>query len=318
MVDGLAEALRRCLGASADERATMGRAAAEAVRRICDNTRTVDEQLAFRAEVCRLGVQPVRALAGLSCRLRRDRQAPRPATEGVASGNAGIVLRVGRLADAASALESLRAQTTPPRAIAIVTGAPPSQPDAKRARRLMSDGITVLASREHPGAVAWNLGLAASPRMGDCAFYLFLDEHDRILPDCLERVEKVFRHRPDVGIVSFWTEVDGVSASLDAPPCPLPNYQLRDNDVSPASAFRAEAIWRTPPFRAGMPHGYDIWDVANMVWRTAGWRSPIHGYWHGGTRGSPRSSGLRRRPCARCVSSCCGGSRTGLIRLPSI
>ena len=38
-----------------------------------------------------------------------------------------------------------------------------------------------------------------------------------------------------------------------------------DNDVCSASAFRAEAIGRAPPFRAGMPRGYDVWDVANMV-----------------------------------------------------
>jgi glycogen(starch) synthase len=265
MVDGLAEALRRCLAASADERASMGHAAAEAVHRICDNDRTVDEQLAFRAEVGRLGVQAARAFAGLSCRPPREGQAPGRVTERVESGSAGIVLRVGRLVDAASPLESLRMQTTPPRVIAIVSSTPPSETDAERTRRLMSDGITVLASPEHPGAEAWNVGLTASPRMGDCGFYLFLDEHDCLLPDCLERVEKTLRHRPDVGIVSFWTEADGVSASLDAPPCPLLNYQLRDNDVSPASAFRAEAIGRAPPFRAGMPRGYDIWDVANVV-----------------------------------------------------
>jgi glycosyltransferase involved in cell wall biosynthesis len=242
MVDGLAEALRRCLAASADERASMGHAAAEAVRRICDNDRTVDEQLAFRAEVGRLGVQATRAFGGLSGRPPREGQAPGPVAERVESGTAGIVLRVGRLADAASPLESLRMQTTPPRAIAIISSTPLSETDAERTRRLMGDGITVLASPEHPSAEAWNVGLTASPRMGDCGFYLFLDERDFLQPDCLERVEKALRHRSDVGIVSFWTEADGVLASLDARPCPLLNYQLRDNDVSPASAFRAEAI----------------------------------------------------------------------------
>jgi hypothetical protein len=263
MVDGLAGALRRCLAASAEERASMGRAAAEAVRRICDNDRITDEQLAFRAEVGRLGVQPARAFAGLSCRTPRDGGGP--VVERVPSGGAGIVLRVDRLADADSALESLRVQTTPPRAVAIVSRTPPSDTDAERTRRLMSDGITVLTSPEHPGADAWNVGIAASPRMGNCLFHMFLDGHDHLLPDCLERVEKVLRHRSDVGIVSFWTEVDGVLNSLDAPPCPLLSYQLRENDVCSASAFRAEAIGRAPPFRAGMPRGYDVWDLANAV-----------------------------------------------------
>ena len=265
MVDGLAEALRRCLAATADERASMGRAAAEAVRRICDNDRIADEQLAFRAEVGRLGVQPARAFPGLSCRAQRDVQALGPVTEQVEPGCAGIVLRVGRLADAAWALQSLRAQTAPPRATAVVCSVPPSETDAERTRLLVNESLTVLASSKHPGSDAWNIGLTASPRMRECRFYLFLDGHDRLLPDCLERVDQVLQHRPDVGIVSFWTEAVSVSTSLDAPPCPLLSYQLRENDVCSASAFRAEAIGGAPPFRAGMPRGYDVWDVANRV-----------------------------------------------------
>jgi hypothetical protein len=123
IVDGLAEALRRCLAASASERASMGRAAAEAVRRICDNDRIANEQLAFRAEVGRLGVQPAHAFSGLSCRPLRDVQAPGLVAAQAESGGAGIVLRVGRLADAAWVLESLRTQTTP-RAIAVVNSMP--------------------------------------------------------------------------------------------------------------------------------------------------------------------------------------------------
>jgi glycosyltransferase involved in cell wall biosynthesis len=268
MVDGLAEALRRCLATSADERASMGRAAAEAVRRICDNDRIADEQLAFRAEVCRLGIHPARALSGLSRCLPRNVRTPGPVAQQAECGGAGIVLRVDRLADAARVLESLGAQTIPPRAIAIVCSAPPSETDAERTRLLMSEGLTVLANAGHPDP--WNLGLSASPRMGGCRFYLFLDEHDRLLPDCLECVDKVLQHRPDVGIVSFWTEATGVPTSLNVRPCPLLSYQLRDNDVCYASAFRAEAIGRTPPFRAGMPRGYDVWDVANMV-MARGW-----------------------------------------------
>ena len=40
--------------------------------------------------------------------------------------------------------------------------------------------------------------------------------------------------------------------------------------MAPASAFRAEAIGQSLPFQPGMPRGYDIWDVANMV-MAKGW-----------------------------------------------
>lgn len=55
MVDGLADALRRCLATAPQARAAMGLAASQAVRRICDNEATVSEHIAFRADVARRG-----------------------------------------------------------------------------------------------------------------------------------------------------------------------------------------------------------------------------------------------------------------------
>jgi glycogen(starch) synthase len=55
MVDGLADALRRCLATAPQARAAMGLAASQAVRRICDNEATTSEHIAFRADVARRG-----------------------------------------------------------------------------------------------------------------------------------------------------------------------------------------------------------------------------------------------------------------------
>lgn len=270
MVDGLAEALRRCLRASADERASMGRAAAEAVRQTCDNDRTVDEQIRFRAEVCRAGAQRSLTLSGLSwSRACADESPGRMATKFAGKGG-GIVVRTRGLVDAEPVLESIRAQTRAPRAVAIVCAAPLPDHDAERARQLVDGGANVLVRPDRPGADAWNVGLTASPGMAECDFWLFLDQHDSLLPDCLEQVEKVLLHRPEAGIVVLWTETNAGSAALEAPACPILHYQLAGNDVTPASAFRAEAIGPAPPFRPGMPRSYDIWDVANMV-MAKGW-----------------------------------------------
>jgi glycosyltransferase involved in cell wall biosynthesis len=263
MVDGLADALRRCLAASPEQRAAMGRAAAESVRRICDNERTVAEHLAFRAELAGRGagrsLAPVpRTRSGAA--LAKAGRAPLAGRRG-----AGIILRVDRLADAEPVLGSIAVQTTPPRSVVVVASTPIG--DAADQKK---QGATVLVAPERVGADAWNAGLAASSPEGGCACWLFLDQNDRLSPDCLERVDAVLSRRPEVGIVSFWTERTGDATVLEAAPCPDLPYQLADNDVAPASAFRAEAIGQSLPFQPGMPRGYDSWDVANMV-MAKGW-----------------------------------------------
>src|SRR5439155_2362418 len=236
MVDGLADALRRCLAASPEQRAAMGRAAADAVRRTCDNGRTVAEHLAFRAEIAARAAGRSLAPGGVPRTRSGAALAATGRAEPAGGRGAGIILRVDRLADAEPALGSIAAQTMPPRAVVVVASTPVGDPADQRKR-----GATVLLAPERAGADAWNAGLASSPESG-CACWLFLDQHDRLSPDCLEQVDAVLSRRPEVGIVSFWTERIGDSALLEAAPCPDLPYQLADNDVAPASAFRAEAI----------------------------------------------------------------------------
>ena len=265
MVDVLADTLRRCLATSAERRAEMGRVAAESVRRICDNERTADEQIAFRADVARAGVARSLGL-GIASRdstgAARHGEADDQATD---RAGAGIVIRVERLSEVAPVLESIRSQTKAPRAFVIVTRAAPSAEEAALLQQIEERGGFVIAEPACSGTEAWSAGLAASPQAGAAAFWLFLDRYDRLVPHYLEAVERVLLHRPEVGIVSCWTAwIDGAQR-LDANPCPEAIYQLMSNDVALASAFRAEAVGTAAPFRPGLPRGYDVWGLANAV-----------------------------------------------------
>lgn len=267
MIDGLADALRRCLAASPAELAFMGRAAAEAVRRVCNNERTVDEQIAFRADVARSGAGRSIVLASW--------QPSRPGLSAVATHGdckgAGIVVRAGLLSDAVGTLESIRSQTVQPRAVAIVYGTG----QQTRTGVDTDEDVVLLCRPDRTGTDAWNAGIEALRAKGRCGFWVFLDEHDCLLPDYISRVESVFAHRPEVGVITVWTERIAGPQPLEAPLCPEPEYQVRANEVTPASAFRAEALAESAPFRSGIPREYDVWDLANGI-MARGWRAAAY------------------------------------------
>jgi hypothetical protein len=75
----------------------------------------------------------------------------------------------------------------------------------------------------------------------------------------------VFATRPDVGIVTPWTDRLGPERCLDARPSPTLPQQMIENDIAPASGFRAQAIGAEPPFRPGLPREYDVWALSNDV-----------------------------------------------------
>jgi glycosyltransferase involved in cell wall biosynthesis len=268
MVDGLATALRRCLSAAPDERAAMGQAAAQTVRRICDNEATVSAQLTFRAHLVRHGAQRSLSLAA-SPMVGPSRDIGRVSALSSARGGA-IVVRVEALEGAEPVLRSIDAQTTLPRAAAVVSAVQPSSARRALAQQLAERGILVLFQPQCRGTDAWNAGFKALLLKGEYGYWLFLDSHDVLAPRCLECYEATLAHRPEVGIVAPWTERTTGLESLEARPCPEQASQLVGNDVPPASAFRAEALGAEPPFRPGLPREYDIWDVANAV-MVKGW-----------------------------------------------
>ncbi len=259
MVDGLAAALRRCLAASGEERAAMGEAAAKSVRQVCDNKATVDAHVTFRADLARLGA-------------RQSSSPINRANEPPSARAANIVIRAGSIADAEPVLRSLQAQTVPPGGIAVVYYEERSAASSVVFAQWTGRGVVFRHCPDRVGCDAWNVGFTALLNGGDPNFWLFLDHADTLAPTCLERTEKTFVYRPEVGIVALWTARTKGPITLDAPPCPEPLYQLIDNDVPPASAFRAEALGQNPPFRSGMPREYDVWHLANIVMAN-GWQA---------------------------------------------
>jgi glycogen(starch) synthase len=262
MVDGLAQALRRCLAASQEERASMGLAAAYSVRRTCDNEKVVSAQISFRANVALRGAWRSLSLARPPQSLRSGE--PMPAATRSPSEGAAIVVRTRFLSDAEPVLMSLGAQSRAPRAIAIVYAESPSGAMPADITRSMGVEAIILCCPEINGTDAWNAGFEALQGVRDIGYWLFLDHYDRLAPICLERLEQIFAHRPEVGLIATWTLRKSGPPLLEAPLCAELIHQLTGNDATPASAFRAHAL-PTPPFRSGMPREYDIWDVANAL-----------------------------------------------------
>jgi glycosyltransferase involved in cell wall biosynthesis len=248
MVDSLAEALRRCLATPADRKAKMGATAARTVRRICGNDVVLAAHQCFRARLVPRGA--VHACAA--------RAVPPEAS-------VNVVVRAEALLATKGVLRSLHAQSRPANAIAVVHQQP--APRSWLSGVLAGSGADVVL--EHaPGLIgtrAWNHGFSVLEARHGADFWLFLDEYDLLEPECLERMAGIFTSRPDVGIVSPWTDWTGPKHELDARPSPALPYQLTGNDVAPASAFRARALAPSRPFRPGLPREYDVWALANEV-----------------------------------------------------
>jgi glycosyltransferase involved in cell wall biosynthesis len=258
MVEGLAGALRRCLTASGDQRAAMGETAAKSVRQICDNETIVNAHIAFRTHVASLGARQPSSQLNLVAK-------PNPGR------TANIVIWVASIAAAERVLLSLQTQTAPPHAITVVYGHEASGTSFALAQWIRQ-GVVFRHLPDGGGADAWNLGFTALRSDNEHGFWLFLDHADTLEPTCLEKIENTFARRPEVGIVSLWTTRTVGTNAMDAPPCPEALYQLINNDVPPASAFRTAALGDEPPFGSGMQREYDIWQVANSV-MAKGWRA---------------------------------------------
>jgi glycogen synthase len=258
MADSLTDALRRCLSTSPHETEAMGLAAAESVRKLCDNDSIVEEHVAFRAEVAARGAVSVGVLP--HSRLLQVQARPDCTNPGDPTG-AAIVVRSPTIGAARQILESLQAQTVAPRAVLVVC----SDEAGSGNHDVSTDsGIVTLFRPDLSGTSAWNAGYEAL-QGNDFGFHLFLDEHDRLAPYCLERLGSVFAFRPNTAVIAVWTWQSATPQRLQAPPCAEPVYQLFDIDVTAATAFRGSALGKGPPFRAGLPRDYDLWDLTTQL-----------------------------------------------------
>jgi glycosyltransferase involved in cell wall biosynthesis len=253
-------ALRRCLATSPKDLEAMGSAAAAAVRLACDDERTTSAHLELRRRLLAQGVTRSGRLPET-----RGRRPQRPTAAGAA---AGIAIAVDAAEAARPVLRTLACQSRPPASVIVVcrerSGARmPDQPASPAVRTVENGGST--------RAGAWNAAVAAVPASEAVDFWVFLDQHDRLADDCLERLGLVFETCPEVGIVSFWSGSGAGARHLRIRPCPGLAHQLAGNEVASASAYRTAAL-PPEPFRAGLPSGYDAWDLANRVMLT-GWQA---------------------------------------------
>jgi hypothetical protein len=151
----------------------------------------------------------------------------------------------------------------------IVHSRMPGRERDKLQRYVPAERTTLLYCPDRSGPDAWYAGYKALRAKLNCGFWVFLDEHDFLLPTYLERIGQVFAHRPEVGLVSVWTERPG-RCFLEAPLCPEPKYKLRNNDLTPAAAFRGEALKDILPLRGGLRSDQAITRVADAV-MNKGW-----------------------------------------------
>jgi glycosyltransferase involved in cell wall biosynthesis len=271
---GLASALRRALATPPAQLAAMGRAAAAAIRELCDNDVTVRRHIEFRRDVAARGVErSLRLPAGLPAGLpgagvvRKTAAAPPPA------GRAprGIALVVTGLNGASEAcLASIRGQTLAPAAVVVVDDASAARDSELAVRLARSAGWIVRELRGASSADAKNAGAEAALAAATPPLALaFVDAHSRLRPDHVAACEQALRHAPDAGVVSFWTAIDG-GARHDVHPCPAFPYQLLANEVAPSAAVRAEAYREVGGFRSALDGGFEQWDLVNAV-MAAGW-----------------------------------------------
>lgn len=270
MVDGLSEALRRCLAASPEQRQAMGVAAARAIRETCDNARMVDAQLAYRQALAGAGARRSLDLATGPDRPGAANLEPTVSAAPTRRQGAGVVVSVAAMADGEAVVESLLAQSQAPRSLVFICQQPAGHEDAAMLARIGELGGEVTVHPCRAGAGAWNHGWAGAGHRDGPAFWLFLDQDDYLLPDCLEQLDMVMAQQPQVGVISFWTfAVDG-TGRIVAAPCPDLPFQLAENDAVSASAFRTEALDGGGLFSPGLPRGYDTWDLVNKA-MAKGW-----------------------------------------------
>jgi glycosyltransferase involved in cell wall biosynthesis len=273
LVEGLQDALERALATPPVRRSEMGCEAAAAIRRMCDNTTAIRKHIDFRAQVAgRPAVSSIQvpssaAFARLSAQTARPR---RKAVEPM-RGLAVVVVCLEPAETLVGCLESVRRQTLPPCAVALVVGpdcAVGAGHDAIEGAR--KSGWLVVDVRGRSAAVARKAGIAVvQDAVGAPGGWVFLDPHCRLRPGCLEAYHRTLSHCPEVGLVSSWQR-RSATGGIDVAPCPALPYQWLVDDAVPSSAFREEALRGAGGLRRAVGPAYQEWDAANRV-LAGGW-----------------------------------------------
>lgn len=263
---GLLSALTRALDTSPVTLAEMGREAALRIRKLCDDDDILRRHIAFRRRVASAG-------ANVSCNVpvgaapRAKRPVHRVAEVGARVGIA-VAVATGEAARASGAcLVSLRHQTHPPRAVVLV-----GDEWAEDAAEGWPHETRILRASSGGGAGSRNNRASETVRKAGIMplGFVFLDTEDRLEASFIARSEAVLERRPEVGLISCWTEQVRGKERYRIRPCPALPYQWLRNDAAPISVFRAEALEGTGPLRPSLPGAFVQWDLANSV-LASGW-----------------------------------------------
>jgi glycogen(starch) synthase len=257
MVPGLSRALQRCLASTPEQRQAMGTAAVSAIRGLCDNRRTIEAHLAFRARIAHNGRARVGkvSVGGVAV----PAHGAKPAASGRRQG-IGVIARVAPAADGQALLDSLKRQSREP-AVLVVAG----RQDTVLQTQTSACGGSFLPVTADGAGGAWNAAFAEASASVSPVGWMFLDENDRLQPDALERLEAALLALPDLGLVSCWTGIGEKPARLLASPNPELPYQWLADDAARAAVFRAEALPLSAPFGTDPIRGAELWELTLLV-----------------------------------------------------
>ena len=272
--EGLAEALKRALDTSPPKIAAMGRQAAAAIRRLCDNTQIVEHHLYYRSQLVHQGTKhsghiPVNA--SWAGRPLAAQPAPRPIPARAAEGLAIVVTCFNNGTLLHESLLSLEEQTEKPAAVVVVDAGSTEEQTAQALSEARRDGWQLMTTRIGRGGSAKNVGIEAILGAGvKPAGFAFLQAGDRLQPRFVAVGAAILQRCPEVGLVSCWTSHAETPKKVRIKPCPSFPYQWLTNDATSLSAIRTEALCEVGRFRILQHQDDDAWDLCNAV-MAAGW-----------------------------------------------
>ncbi len=257
---GLESALRRALETPSLDLATMGRRAATYIRDFCRNETIVTRHLEFRKDVCR------RANSGESS---RQSASPAPATmrspQATVDSRQQRTMAIVAVVDAPhllqECLERVYDQGVAAKNVIVVVDENWAKRNSAMLKNVAEDGCHVLDHRSRARSALWNAGTSIALANADLpGKILYLDERDRLLPECVEKLEDVLDSRADVGLVSCWTRDSGKMIPRLSPSFP---HQLVTNSIDTPLMIRAKLFNSVDGFDAAFDVGFELWAFTN-------------------------------------------------------
>lgn len=253
----LAAALDQALVTTPDKLLAMGREAAIAIGRLCDNSAITEAHLQFRQSVIKAGSR-VAVVTSAPDRTRSDA----PVGE---QGLAVILWKREAVTSGEPCVGDLATQTTPPLVVVLVGSTLDSGTIERLSTQVGCPVMTVVAASASSG---WSAGVDAVRRSGRRPVgYVFLGAGDRPDRDLLSAYLRALERCPDVGVVSSWGSNPDASRIGPGPALP---YQLLANEAGTCVAVRATAFDAATGSAADLPPDYDLWAVINVI-LAAGW-----------------------------------------------